>query len=144
MHPGAARARGQFISALAEQDEGIIQGRAAANGATRPGSICHVLRCLVSDTSNSVSRPDQTHRHLYAGSRVALAAPSPSPPEGTAPIIHSRAARELASRHYERLRPAVPVLATGVAPADEKRPDGLRGARYLASEKSTTHDMWVI
>jgi hypothetical protein len=32
----------------------------------------------------------------------------------------------------------VPVLATGVTPADEERPDGLRGARYLASEKSTT------
>ncbi len=41
-------------------------------------------------------------------------------------------------RHYERLRPAVPVLATGVTPADKERPDGLRGARYVASEKSTT------
>jgi hypothetical protein len=41
----------------------------------------------------------------------------------------------------ERLRPAVPVLATGVTrPADEERPDGLRGARYLASEKSTAPD----
>ncbi len=49
-------------------------------------------------------------------------------------------------RHYERLRPAVPLLATGVtpvlatevAPPDKERPDGLRGARHLPSEKSTT------
>jgi hypothetical protein len=32
----------------------------------------------------------------------------------------------------------VPVLARGVTPADEERPEGLRGARYLASEKNTT------
>jgi hypothetical protein len=50
----------------------------------------------------------------------------------------SRWPGRLASRHYEGLRPAMPVLAMGATPADEERPDGLRGARYVASEKSTT------